>query len=160
MRKLLPLKSSHGHVEEIKEKKKHCVKQRRNLKYCRRKKKAVITVDEGSTRNRAAFRFALEEWVKGFQVEVRVEKIVGKNGFKEWSHTGKLLTQGCNKKALRQLAKDTWTGIFHYSGSPLRWPEFYISKHCRWANYIEWTQKQFGSFSSNKNKCGISPKYA
>lgn len=100
------MKSSHGHVEEIKEKKTLC-KAKEKPEVLQEKKKAVITVDEGSTRNRAAFRFALEECIKGFQVEVRVEKIVGKNGFKEWSHTGKLLTQGCNKKALRQLAKDT-----------------------------------------------------
>lgn len=60
------MKSTHGHVEEIEErpKKNHRVKQRRNLKYCRRKKgekRAVTTVDGGSTRDRAALRFALEE---------------------------------------------------------------------------------------------------
>lgn len=54
------MKSSHGHVEEIKEKKTLC-KAKEKPEVLQEKKKAVITVDEGSTRNRAAFRFALEE---------------------------------------------------------------------------------------------------
>lgn len=85
MRKLLPLKSSHGHVEEIEERKKKtlCKAGEKKGSYHSRWRK-----------HRVVFRFALDEWVKGFQVEVKVEKIVGKKGFEESSHRGKLLTQG------------------------------------------------------------------
>lgn len=55
------MKSSHGHVEEIKEKKKTLCKAKEKPEVLQEKKRAVTTVDEGSTRNRVAFRFTLEE---------------------------------------------------------------------------------------------------
>lgn len=51
------MKSTHGHVEE---RQKNC-KAKEKPEVLQEKKRAVTTGDGGSTRDRAALRFALEE---------------------------------------------------------------------------------------------------